>query len=409
MGIGDRFGHQGISQLKAINKAAEEGIIITPVWNKSNREHLITGTSPEDVRKEADMAVAATGFNKPYFVDADHINLETVGRFLKSSDYFTIDVAAFIGRKAADDRTEAFLSAAKKYEGKLKIDGIPYPFTVTREYLERISGKYLSAAVAAGEIFCKISHSKGDNGFVPEISIDEVAEAQLPPDIFFILMMLAIEDVPLQTIAPKFSGRFNKGVDYEGDPYMFAKEFEYDLRVIKRAISEFGLPDELKLSVHSGSDKFSIYPIIGNIIRKHDCGIHIKTAGTTWLEEVIGLALSGGNALQFVKEISIEALKKEEELCSPYKEVIDIRKEMLPGEEKIKRWDSLAFADSLRHIPGNRNYNPDFRQLIHVAYKLAASRIDEFSPLLETNIKTVGECVFENLYNRHICRLFRTD
>jgi len=57
-------------------------------------------------------------------------------------------------------------------------------------------------------------------------------------------------------------------------------------------------PPELKLSVHSGSDKFSIYPLIGNIIRKHNSGIHIKTAGTTWLEEVIGLAISEGEALR---------------------------------------------------------------------------------------------------------------
>ena len=141
---------------------------------------------------------------------------------------------------------------------------------------------------------------------------------------FLFLKCLAEENIPVQTIAPKFSGRFNKGVDYVGDPEKFAEEFESDLMVIDFAIKEFGLPENLKMSIHSGSDKFAIYPLIGSIIKKHDKGIHLKTAGTTWLEEVIGLAESGGEALDFVKEIYIKSLEKIEELCAPYADVIDI-------------------------------------------------------------------------------------
>src|SRR5665647_1913967 len=124
--------------------------------------------------------------------------------------------------------------------------------------------------------------------------------------------------VPVQTIAPKFTGRFNKGVDYEGDPIRFGKEFEEDILVIRYAVAKFGLPKNLKLSVHSGSDKFSIYPIIGSVIRKHDCGLHLKTAGTTWLEEVIGLAVSGGKGLEIAKLIYRNAYERREELCAPY-------------------------------------------------------------------------------------------
>ena len=127
--------------------------------------------------------------------------------------------------------------------------------------------------------------------------MDEVPDPQTPVELFFILKMLASENIPVQTIAPKFSGRFNKGVDYVGDPQKFAEEFESDLMVIDFAIKEFGLPENLKMSIHSGSDKFAIYPHIGSIIKKYDKGIHLKTAGTTWLEEVIGLAESGGEAL----------------------------------------------------------------------------------------------------------------
>jgi hypothetical protein len=107
----------------------------------------------------------------------------------------------------------------------------------------------------------------------------------------------------VQTIAPKFTGRFNKGVDYVGDLAQFEKEFDEDLFVIAYAIKQFGLPHSLKLSVHSGSDKFSIYPIIKKLIQKHDAGLHVKTAGTTWLEEVIGLAEADGDALAIAKDI----------------------------------------------------------------------------------------------------------
>ena len=119
--------------------------------------------------------------------------------------------------------------------------------------------------------------------------------------------MIAGEGIPVQTIAPKFTGRFNKGVDYVGDLTQFEKEFDEDLSVIAFAIREFRLADTLKLSVHSGSDKFSIYSIINRLIKKHDSGLHVKTAGTTWLEEVIGLAESGGEGLALVKEVYAQA------------------------------------------------------------------------------------------------------
>jgi hypothetical protein len=218
--------------------------------------------------------------------------------------------------------------------------------------------------------------------------------------------MLASEKIPVQTIAPKFSGRFNKGIDYVGDPLLFADEFESDLWVIDYAVKEFGLPDNLKMSIHSGSDKFSIYPYIGSIIRKYDRGIHLKTAGTTWLEEVIGLAESGGEGLDFVKEIYFKSLENIKELCAPYSDVINIKVSSLPSKQTVSEWNSSKFSGSLKHIPGSSLYNPDMRQLIHVAYKLAAFRMKDYFRLLDINEQTVSKCVFENIYNRHICRLF---
>jgi len=96
IGIGDRFAHQGIAQLRAIAKANEFGLDISPVWNKSNREHIYVHSHPADVRKKADAAVAALDFKGKYFVDADHINMGTVAPFVETADFFTLDVASFI-------------------------------------------------------------------------------------------------------------------------------------------------------------------------------------------------------------------------------------------------------------------------------------------------------------------------
>jgi hypothetical protein len=406
IGLGDRFGHQGAAQLNAIIKASEKGIDITPVWNKSNREHITIGTQPADVRIEADSVTKNAGFVRPYFVDADHINLDTVDRFIDCSDFFTIDVAAYIGKKAEENDINKFMTEIKKYSGNLKIAGSQLSISTSESQIRLIAEKYLFAAVKAREIYRKIEGKKGIGNFITEISMDEVSHPQTPVELLFILKMLSSEKIPVQTIAPKFSGRFNKGVDYVCDPQLFAREFESDLLVIDFAIKEFGLPDNLKMSIHSGSDKFAIYPSIGSIIKKSDKGIHIKTAGTTWLEEVIGLAESGGESLDFVKEIYYESLRKIDELCAPYADVIDINISLLPSKSEVSLWDKKRFSDSLRHIPGNSFYNPNMRQLIHVAYKLAALRMKDFFILLERNEETVSRCVYENIYNRHICRLF---
>jgi len=406
IGLGDRFGHQGQAQLKAIIEAGKKSIDITPVWNKSNREHMIIGTQPSDVRKEADSVTRAAGFKMPYFVDADHINMETVDRFLSSSDFFTIDVASYIGKRADDSEISSFIDTAGKYTGRLEVPGIKKTIKCSEKQLAGIAEKYLFAAKKAGEIYRKIEKSKGAGNFVTEVSMDEVAQPQTPVELFFILDMLGKEGVPLQTIAPKFSGRFNKGVDYAGDPLKFASEFEEDLMIVALAVREFGLPDNLKISVHSGSDKFAIYPHIASLLTKHNKGVHLKTAGTTWLEEVIGLAEAGGEGLDFAREVYIKSLEKIDELCAPYSDVIDIDVNALPAAGEVSVWNGRKFASSLRHDQSNQDYNPNMRQLIHVAYKLAAQKMDLYFRLLEEHQEVVSECVFDNIYNRHILRVF---
>ena len=399
-------GNQYIVKLKAIIEAGKKGAVITPVWNKSNREHMIIGTQPQDVRKEADAVTKAAGFSEPYFVDADHINLDTVDKFISSSDFFTIDVASYIGKRADESKIGEFIGKAKKYAGRIEVPGIKKPVKCSVDQLTGIAENYLYAAQKAGEIYRKIEKAKGAGSFITEVSMDEVAKPQSPVDLFFILLMLGDEKVPVQTIAPKFSGRFNKGVDYVGDIEKFVIEFEEDLLVIDHSVKLFGLPPELKISIHSGSDKFALYPHIGSILKKHNRGVHLKTAGTTWLEEIIGLAEAGGEALEFAKTIYIKALEKTEELCAPYADVIDINESLLPSAGEVHSWNSRKFASSLRHDQSNPDYNPNMRQLVHVAYKLAAHEMDNYFRLLDEYKEVVSQCVFENMYERHIKRIF---
>ena len=405
-GLGDRFAHQGVAQLRAIMKANEKGLDISPVWNKSNREHHYVHTEPASVRTEADGAVQKLGFEGKYFVDADHINLSTVAPFVAHSDFFTLDVAAFIGKPAAEEEINTFVDSCQKYVGELQVPGIAEPLQVTNELIAEIASKFLAAANQASEIYKYLVENKGAGNFVTEVSMDEVESPQTPVYLLFILKMLADKGVPAQTIAPQFTGRFNKGVDYRGDLQQFAKEFEEDVLVIDYAVKEFGLPAELKLSVHSGSDKFSIYPIMYDILKKHDKGMHIKTAGTTWLEEVIGLALAGGDVLEVAKKIYANSYNRREALCAPYADVIDIDPTQLPTVEEVNGWSGDKYANTLRHIPGHPDYNSNFRQLIHVAYAVAAELGDEYYAQLEKNAEIVGNCVEENIYERHLKRLF---
>jgi hypothetical protein len=406
LGVGDRFAHQAKAQLQACILAAEHGIEVIPVWNKSNREHTIIGTEPSATRMAADAAVRGLDWTKPYHLDADHIRLETVDRFLAPCDFFTIDVADSIGHACGEDAAIAFADRHAKVVGELAIPGIEKPFTISRATILGVAKKYLKAAQDAGAIYRKIAAAKGTGNFITEVSMDETDSPQTPPELLLILAALADEGIPLQTIAPKFTGRFNKGVDYVGDVHQFEKEFRDDLAVIAFAVKEFGLPANLKLSVHSGSDKFSIYAPIRKAIHDSGAGLHVKTAGTTWLEEVIGLAESGGAGLEMAKEIYAKALAKKAELCAPYASVIDIDESKLPSLERVADWGPEQFVAALQHVPTHPAFNPHFRQLLHVGFKVAAQMGDKYLKMLKECEETIAENVTHNLYDRHVKPLF---
>jgi len=162
----------------------------------------------------------------------------------------------------------------------------------------------------------------------------------------------------------------------------------------------------LKLSVHSGSDKFSIYRPIREALQRTGAGLHLKTAGTTWLEELIGLAEAGGEGLVIAKEVYTKSFQRMDELCGPYAAVIDIDPAKLPTLEAVNAWTGEQYAHALRHDQSNSAYNQHFRQLLHVGYKVAAELGERYFDALKDFEFDVSRNVTENLWERHVKPLF---
>jgi hypothetical protein len=406
MGIGDRFGRECAAQLRALQKAAAKGIQISPVWNKSHREHVLARTVPEDARKAADEAVRACRWNEDYYVDADHIGMSIVDSFIPCSNFFTIELSDFIGKPASSRTTSSFIAAIAKYKGSTVIPGMEAPLEISHPILTEFAQRYLCAIEEAGKVYRHVAEKKGPDAFITELSADEAQTAQTPVELFLLLAAIGQEGIPVQTIAPKFTGSFLKGVDYVGDPKKFAREFREDLAVISFAVKAFDLPRNLKLSIHTGSDKFTLYPIMHRAILAANTGIHLKTAGTTWLEEAIGIISCGGAGLALIKEIYQDSYARYEELCAPYLAVINLNKIDLPKPERVNGWSSEEFLSALRHDPTCTGYDPQLRQLMHLGFKVAAEKGDRFYGMVQECKAAIEENVTNNLYEKHIRPLY---
>lgn len=406
VGIGDRFGHEGEAQLAAFVALEREGTVVVPVWNKSNREHRICGTAPEAVRAEADAAVAALGWRHGHLVDADHVGLATIEPFLACSDFFTIDVADTIGRAVSEADAWAFAERHAEATGVLHVPGLREPLVADPDTALGVARRYLAAIREAGRIHRRIVAARGPSNFVAEVSTDEAEVPQSPTELWFLLRGLAEEGVRVQTIAPRFSGSFLKGVDFIGDPDRFEAEFEAGCRVAQHASRTLGLPGSLKLSVHTGSDKFTLYRRIHAVLDRTGAGVHLKTAGTTWLEELIGLAEADGEGLELVRAIYAAALGRRDELVAPYATVVAIDSSRLPTLDVVRTWDSRRFVAALRHDPANPLFDPNLRQLLHVGFKIAAESGDRFRTALAIHRADIARNVTANLLDRHLRPLF---
>ena len=286
-GFGDRLGLATPGHVAAVAKTD-----FAPIFaQQSVREMERTQRTPTEVMEAAQRSLAKLGWTGPWGADADHHKTEADVKKTGAVGFtfFTIDPSAFVGNDA-DRMSESELAAAvqqqysdgvwdsivwdEQYLGKV-FDVGAMALRFTREQLHHAAVKYARAIHHAAKVARAIKEECVGRGFEIEVSVDETDSVTSPLDHLFVGLELKRRNVPnVVSLAPRFIGEFEKGIDYRGD----LKKFEQQLTE-HVAVAKFCGP--YKISVHSGSDKFSIYPIIGRV-----CGdlLHLKTAGTSYLE-----------------------------------------------------------------------------------------------------------------------------
>jgi len=285
-GFGDRLGLAGPGHIAACAKSDFAGIFA----QQSIREMTRTARTPEEVMAAAVSAVKAAGWDKPWGADADHLKTqEDVERTAAAGFcFFTIDPSQFVVN-AADGMSEAELVAEVERQNA---DGIYGGRGVESLYLgqgydigsARLSFDRESLLRAAVKYGRAVNHCETMAGYIAaanpnrlyeiEVSVDETDSPTAPLEHLFFALELKRRGVQVVSLAPRFIGEFEKGIDYKGDLQAFEKALQTHVAISKA----FG---PYKISIHSGSDKFSIYPTIGRV-----CGdlLHVKTAGTSYLE-----------------------------------------------------------------------------------------------------------------------------
>ena len=281
-GFGDRLGLATPGHIAAVR-----GTKFAPIFaQQSVRENTRTGRTPQQVMDDAKRAVDAAGWDLPWGADADHLKtVDDLPPFVRAGyTFFTVDPGEHVDNAADTDSADAL---------KQKITGLNWdelsalylnqndepPWgQFDSELLMRATAKYGRAIGHAVAMFQRLSTMKDTFDF--EVSVDETDSPTTPLEHFFIANELTRKGVKFTSLAPRFIGRFEKGVDYIGDLNALDAELARHAAVTKH----FGT---YKLSLHSGSDKFSVYPLV---VKYWGERIHVKTAGTSYLEALRVLA-----------------------------------------------------------------------------------------------------------------------
>ncbi len=347
IGVGDRLGIATPGHLRVF----EEYDALPVLAQQSIRELDLTGRTYEDVLDSVSFAVYREGFTHGFAADGDHLKkIEDVKYALRlgftmitldCSEHIRGDAASMSDAEIADAVT---LDAAVKerYLNKTFDLGNGVRFTYGEAELKRITliyGAAIGFAVRIYEDFIAKAESKVDF----EVSIDETATPTTPLEHYFVANELTLRGVRFATIAPRFCGEFQKGVDYIGD----IARFEREMAVHSEIARHFGY----KISVHSGSDKFAVFPIVGE---KTDGRFHLKTAGTSWLE---AMRVAAATDPALYRGIHAFALNNFSEATKYYHVTTDLA--------KIPPLDTLADSQ----LPSLFDQN-DARQLIHITYGL---------------------------------------
>ncbi len=344
IGLGDRLGIATQGHIRAL--AQYDAIPI--LAQQSIRELTLTNRTFADVLDAATFAIFREDFQRGYGADGDHLKTVSEIEMALSNGFtcITLDCSEYIRNDVLNMSDEEVASLSKldgSFESlycnqEFNIEG--HTIKLSLENLERIMLVYIDAVEFAESVYHRYIEGK-DIDF--EISIDETNTPTTPEQHFFVANELSRRGIQIQTLAPRFVGEFQKGIDYIGD----IKEFERDFNFHAGIARFFGY----KLSIHSGSDKFSIYPIIGKGSRGI---IHVKTAGTSWLEAMRVVAMTNP---ALYREVHSYALTVFSQAKKYYHVTTDIYR--IPLLESITDAELAQLFDQV-----------DSRQLIHITYGL---------------------------------------
>jgi tagaturonate epimerase len=333
VGCGDRLGLATPGHIRAVRPA---GTLAPILAQQSMRENARTHRTPQQVMDDAMWGVFQEGWREPWGADADHLKTTADIDLCVAAGYtfYTVDPGDHVDNEAhtasldvlrdkvhdlpwpaLDDTAEAL---QERYLGRrFEVEDLVLAFSETT--LARAAAKYGAALAHTSLMFRHLAAAAGSRAFEFEVSVDETATPTSPLEHFFVASELKRLGVRWVSLAPRYVGRFEKGVDYIGDLAEFDAELAQHA-AIARALGPY------KLSIHSGSDKFSVYPLF---VRNAGELVHLKTAGTSYLEALRAIAQVEPG---FFREILALARARYEEDRATYHVSAELDKVPPPGE-----------------------------------------------------------------------------
>lgn len=301
-GFGDRLGLATPGHIQALRDLRDTGCAIRPVFaQQSVRENARTGRTPQQVLDDARRAVEAAGWDGSWGADADHLKTpDDLLPFVRAGyTFYTVDPSAVVDNRADTDPVPVLWEKARD----LNWDEVAALYlhrevgfgVFDEESLLRALVKYGRALRHVVEMYRRLCELL-PQGFDFEVSVDETDAPTTPLEHYFIASELTRAGVRFTSLAPRFIGRFEKGVDYIGD----LAALDAELAKHAAVVAHFGT---YKISLHSASDKFSVYPLI---VRHFGQRFHIKTAGTSYLEALRTLAVTSPALFERIWVLALE-------------------------------------------------------------------------------------------------------
>jgi hypothetical protein len=392
VGFGDRLGLATPGHVRAV-----EGTTIAPIFaQQSVRENARTRRTPQEVMDDATWGVLQTGWRNPWGADADHLKTTAdIDSFFEAGfTFFTIDPGEYVDNSAQTDPIERLrekvgslpwdrlqsspAEMSRLYQDKsFPVEDIQVEFH--EENLLRALAKYGRAVAHVLDMADHLAGLAGANDYDLEISVDETATPTSIPEHFLIASELQRLGIGFNSLAPRFVGRFEKGVDYIGDLHQFEAEFARHAAIARH----FG---SYRLSLHSGSDKFSIYAIAARQTRGL---LHLKTAGTSYLEALRVISMVAPDLFRNILLLAIE--RYEEDRASYHVSGI---------LDKVGQPDTV-YDHNLPQLLDQF----DARQVFHVTF---GAVLDRYGPLLQEILRANEDKYYlalETHFKKHVSPL----